>query len=59
MDIITLHSIWTLVLFISFCGVLWWACGKNRQSRFDEAANLIFDDEPEESSKEQKQGGMK
>ncbi|SJN18562.1 Cytochrome c oxidase subunit CcoQ [Vibrio casei] len=46
-------------MFISFCGVLWWACGKNRQSRFDEAANLIFDDEPEESSKEQKQGGMK
>lgn len=57
MDIITVHSIWTLVLFISFCGVVWWAYGsKSRQSRFDEAANLIFDDEPVESDK--KQGGM-
>lgn len=47
MDIIVIHSIWTVVLFISFCGVVWWAYGsKKRQSRFDEAANMIFDDEP-------------
>ncbi|MGO2497545.1 MULTISPECIES: cbb3-type cytochrome oxidase subunit 3 [Vibrio] len=57
MDIVTVHSIWTLVLFIGFCGVVWWAYGsKSRQSRFDEAANLIFDDEPAKSDK--KQGGM-
>ncbi|WP_086980918.1 cbb3-type cytochrome oxidase subunit 3 [Vibrio aphrogenes] len=58
MDIATIHSIWTLVLFISFCGVVWWAYGsKRRKSRFDEAANLIFDDEPVKSAKDQ--GGMK
>lgn len=59
MDIVTIHSIWTLLLFIGFCGVVWWAYGsKSRQSRFDEAANSIFDeDEAADSSKEQ--GGMK
>ncbi|WP_105901531.1 cbb3-type cytochrome oxidase subunit 3 [Vibrio gangliei] len=57
MDIVTIHSIWTLGLFISFCGVVWWAYGsKKRKARFDEAANLIFDDEPVESNKDK--GGM-
>lgn len=57
MDIVTIHSIWTLVLFIGFCGVVWWAYGsKTRKARFDEAANLIFDDEPVESKKDK--GGM-
>jgi len=45
MDIGTIHSIWTLVLFISFLGVVWWAYGKSRKARFDEAANLVFADE--------------
>ncbi|MBD1574682.1 cbb3-type cytochrome c oxidase subunit 3 [Vibrio sp. S17_S38] len=58
MDIIAMHSIWTVVLFISFCGVVWWAYGsKKRQSRFDEAANMIFDDEPA-AQENKKQGGM-
>ncbi|MBD1575607.1 MULTISPECIES: cbb3-type cytochrome oxidase subunit 3 [Vibrio] len=58
MDIITIHSIWTLVIFFSFLGVVWWAYGsKKRQSRFDEAANSIFDDEPS-SQENKKQGGV-
>ncbi|HFF3984663.1 TPA: cbb3-type cytochrome oxidase subunit 3, partial [Vibrio cholerae O1] len=28
MDIGTIHSIWTIVLFICFIGVVWWAYGK-------------------------------
>ncbi|WP_394245030.1 cbb3-type cytochrome oxidase subunit 3 [Vibrio astriarenae] len=47
MDIGTIHSIWTIVLFVSFIGVVWWAYGKSRRSRFEEAANLVFDDEPQ------------
>lgn len=53
MDIGTIHSIWTIVLFICFIGVVWWAYGKKRKARFDEAANLIFifADEEQNTSK--------
>ncbi|WP_261817359.1 cbb3-type cytochrome oxidase subunit 3 [Vibrio gallicus] len=50
MEISTIHSIWTLLLFISFAGVVWWAYGKNRKARFDEDANLIFADEQKKES---------
>jgi len=53
MDIGTIHSIWTIVLFVSFLGVVWWAYGKNRKARFDEAANLVFADEQEPSENEE------
>ncbi|GAD89581.1 cbb3-type cytochrome c oxidase subunit CcoQ [Vibrio halioticoli NBRC 102217] len=45
MDISIIHSIWTIVLFVSFGGVVWWAFGKNRKARFEEDANMIFADE--------------
>ena len=45
MDIGTIHSIWTVVLFISFIGVFFWAYSKRRKSEFNEAANLVFADE--------------
>lgn len=51
MDIGTIHSIWTIVLFVSFIGVVWYAYDKNRKSRFDEAANLVFADEPTSNNK--------
>ena len=53
MDSGTIHGIWTLMLFVCFIGVIWWAFGKNQKSRFDEAANLIFDDEEHSVSKDQ------
>lgn len=51
MDIGTFHGLWTLTLFISFLGVVWWAFGKNRKARFEEDANLVFADEQTESDK--------
>ncbi|EGQ8096410.1 cbb3-type cytochrome oxidase subunit 3 [Vibrio cholerae] len=51
MDIGTIHSIWTIVLFVCFIGVVWWAYGKKRKARFDESANLIFADEEQNTSK--------
>ena len=52
MDIITFQSVWTVTVFACFIGIVWWAYGKNRKSRFDEDANLVFaDDEPATSSK--------
>lgn len=53
MDIGTIHSIWTIVLFVCFIGVVWWAYGKKRKARFDEAANLIFADEQQPQEKKQ------
>ncbi len=58
MDIGTIHSLWTIVLFGCFIGVVWWAYGKKRKSRFDEAANLIFADE-EQKTPSEKQGVTK
>lgn len=47
MDPIVLHTIWTVIAFIVFIGIVVWAYGKNRRSEFDEAANLPFDEEDE------------
>ena len=52
MDIGTIHSIWTIVLFASFIGVVWWAFGKSRKARFEEDANLVFADEQKSASEE-------
>ncbi|MDG3088136.1 CcoQ/FixQ family Cbb3-type cytochrome c oxidase assembly chaperone [Vibrio hannami] len=54
MDIGTFHGLWTLTLFISFLGVVWWAYGKSRKSRFEEDANLVFaDEQPKPTKSEQ------
>ncbi|GMQ46521.1 cbb3-type cytochrome oxidase subunit 3 [Vibrio sp. 10N] len=52
MDIGTIHSIWTIILFASFIGVVWWAFGKSRKARFEEDANLVFADEQKATSEE-------
>jgi cytochrome c oxidase cbb3-type subunit 4 len=42
-------SIFTVIVFVAFVGACFWAfSGKNKQ-RFDEAANLVFDDEDKKS----------
>ncbi|ANS85451.1 CcoQ/FixQ family Cbb3-type cytochrome c oxidase assembly chaperone [Vibrio scophthalmi] len=53
MEIGTIHSIWTIVLFVSFLGVVWWAFGKKRKARFEEDANLVFADEEQTPTKGQ------
>lgn len=45
MDVNTLRSIITLVCFLAFLGIVWWAYGRKRKARFDEAANLPFADD--------------
>ena len=35
----------TLVSFVAFIGIVWWAWGRGRRGRFDEAARLPFADE--------------
>ncbi|MEE2023741.1 MULTISPECIES: cbb3-type cytochrome oxidase subunit 3 [Alkalimonas] len=55
MEFATLHSILTVILFVGFVGLIIWAYGKGRKKDFDEAANLVFDDEPEQIKPKQKQ----
>lgn len=44
-----LRTIVTVVSFATFIGIVFWAYGKKRKGRFDEAANLPFcDDEDDE-----------
>lgn len=43
MDINILRSIVTVVTFVVFIGILWWAMSRRNQARFDEAARLPFD----------------
>ncbi|EGR2797588.1 cytochrome-c oxidase [Vibrio navarrensis] len=53
MDFGTIHSIYTVVLFVSFIGIVVWAYSKKRKASFDEAANLVFADEEKSSPNQQ------
>lgn len=57
MDINTLRGLSTIIIMIAFAGVCWWAFGKRRKERFDEAANLPFDDEPQNEKTLKNQNG--
>lgn len=45
MDQAIIGSIFTVIVFIAFIGVLYWAFTSRNKTRFEEAANLVFDDE--------------
>ena len=42
MELITLRSIFTVLVFVAFIGVWIWAWSSKRKKSFDEAANLPF-----------------
>lgn len=54
MDYAISGSIYTVVVFVSFIGIVWWAFSKKSKHRFDEAEMLIFDDEPQGNKRESK-----
>ena len=43
MDINLLRSVVTLISFVVFIGIVIWAWSRRNQARFDEAANLPFE----------------
>ena len=45
MDINLLRSIVTVVSLVTFLGIVVWAWSNRHRDRFDEAANLPFDEE--------------
>lgn len=56
MDAGTIHAIWTVILFFSMMGIISWAYSKRQTTRFEEAANLVFADEQEDTSSQNKTG---
>lgn len=49
MDINDFRTLGTVLVFIAFIGVIWWAYGPGSKHRFDEAEQLPFaesDDHP-------------
>ena len=45
MDIIAVRSAMTVILFVLFLGIVFWAFSKKRKRAFDEAARLPFDED--------------
>lgn len=45
------QSIWSIVVLITFLGIVVWAYSGKRKSAFDEAAQLPFEDKPVTSNK--------
>jgi len=53
MDLNVLRALVTVVSFVAFIGIVYWAYAKRNRAKFDEAAQLPFlDDEPTASSKD-------
>ena len=40
-----IHSVWTVLLFVLFIGIIVWAWSAKRKRGFDEAARLPLEDE--------------
>jgi cytochrome c oxidase cbb3-type subunit 4 len=50
MNFTLIQSIWSIVVLVTFIGIVLWAYSSKRKSAFDEAAHLPFDDEPPRAS---------
>jgi len=51
MSFTLIQSIWTIVIMVTFLGIVAWAYSSKRKSDFDEAAQLPFDDDPTDNNK--------
>ena len=48
------HAIWTIVVFVIFIGIVFWAYSGRRKKDFEEAANLALDDDDKPQPKQTK-----
>jgi cytochrome c oxidase cbb3-type subunit 4 len=46
MSLTFIQSIWTIVVMVTFLGIVVWAFSSKRKAAFDEAARLPLDEEP-------------
>ena len=47
MDTSIFQSVWTVVAFVFFVGVVFWAWSGKRKKNFDKAARMALDDDQE------------
>ncbi|RDB43490.1 cbb3-type cytochrome c oxidase subunit 3 [Halomonas sp. DQ26W] len=52
MDTGTFRGIITFLLIVAFLGITWWAYSRRRKPDFDEAANLPFVDDDEQTTRD-------
>jgi cytochrome c oxidase cbb3-type subunit 4 len=45
MDINQIRTVLTVLVFLVFAGIVWWAYGSKRKHRFDAAARSVLEDE--------------
>jgi cytochrome c oxidase cbb3-type subunit IV len=45
MDLNDLRTVWTVLSFVAFLGIVFWAYSSKRKGGFDEAARLVLDDD--------------
>ena len=45
MTLITFQSIWSVVILVTFLGIIYWAYSGKRKEDFEEAANLPLEDD--------------
>jgi cytochrome c oxidase cbb3-type subunit 4 len=44
-DVSILQTVWTVIAFVFFVGVVFWAWSGKRKSNFDKAARMALDDD--------------
>ena len=47
MDLTFIQSIWTIVVMVVFVGIVIWAWSGKRKQRFEDAANIPFNEDGE------------
>ncbi|WP_111979671.1 cbb3-type cytochrome oxidase subunit 3 [Algibacillus agarilyticus] len=45
MDYGTYRGVYTIIMMLVFGGIIWWAYSKTSKSKFDDAANSIFEED--------------
>ncbi|MFK8068936.1 MAG: cbb3-type cytochrome oxidase subunit 3 [Gammaproteobacteria bacterium] len=50
----TIQSIWTVIVFVIFVGIVFWAWSGKNKADFEEAAQIPLNDEVENNSNDQK-----
>lgn len=50
MDQGVIGSIYTVVVFVAFIGAVWWALTSKNKGKFDEAANIIFEEDKRDNN---------
>ena len=56
MDFTLIQSLWSIVVLVTFLGIVFWAYSGKRKADFDAAARLPFDDEPSNGKPTAKSG---